>query len=99
MLKYLYYYNYYDSPLDYLAEDETGQKYFMLFAEEDTDYRYIMVKINDEIFERLETDKQDVRQLFLEAEKVYEVLNPGETEQIIEITDFVKYLPEEGYTA
>jgi hypothetical protein len=96
--KLLKYYNYYDCPLDYLAEDEKGNKYLCLIAESTI---FIAAPCDDITLESLENEKLDLNTFFSQTTKLYK-FNLG-SDQYVEAESVpleygIKYIPEQGYT-
>jgi hypothetical protein len=99
-LKLIKYYNYYDYPLDYLAEDDDGNKYICLIAKESNN-SFIVTKLSDTYLEDLEKGVLDIRHIFeFPSDKLY-IINITDQEYVDtnETTkEYVqKYLPDPGY--
>jgi hypothetical protein len=92
-------YIYYDFPILFSALDEGGNVFICLFAEEtDSHLRYICVPISQSIFMELEHNQRDIRSLFIQPPKVFNLLLNAESEEPVEVVetqdDITPFLPE-----
>jgi hypothetical protein len=97
-LKLLKYYNYYECPLDYLAEDEKGNKYLCLITESTI---FIAAPCDALTLESLENEKLDLNTFFNQTPILFK-FNLGFDQYVeaesVPITYGTKYIPEQGYT-
>jgi hypothetical protein len=96
-------YIYYDFPIIFSAGSEEGDIFICLFAEEtDSHLRYICVKVSPAIILELENNQKDLRTVFENSEKVFNLLLNAQSEEPVEISavevleDTTPFLPDEG---
>jgi hypothetical protein len=94
-------YIYYDFPIIFSAGNEEGDTFICLFAEEtDSHLRYICVKIPQATLFELENNQMDMRAVFENSGKVFNLLLNAQSEESIEVfealEDITSFLPVYG---
>jgi hypothetical protein len=94
-------YIYYDFPIIFSAGNEEGDTFICLFAEEtDSNLRYICVKVSPAIISELENNQKDIRTVFENSDKVFNLLLNAQSEEPVEVSgtleDSTPFLPDEG---
>jgi hypothetical protein len=94
-------YIYYDFPIIFSASNEEGGIFICLFAEETGSHlRYICVEVSPTILFELENNQKDVRTIFENSGKVFNLLLNAQSEEPVEISetldDITTFLPDEG---
>jgi hypothetical protein len=94
-------YVYYDFPIIFSAVNEDGDTFICLFAEEtDSHLRYICAKISPTTLFELENNQKDIRAVFENPEKVFNLLLNAQSEEPVEVSetseDITPFLPDEG---
>jgi hypothetical protein len=94
-------YLYYDFPIIFSAGNEGGDTFICLFAKEtDSHLRYICVKVSAETFFELENNQKDVREIFENSERVYNLLLNAQSEESVEVSealdDSAPFFPDKG---
>jgi hypothetical protein len=93
-------YLYYDFPIIFFAVNETGDTFICLFAEEKTtNLRYICTKIDPEIIPELENNTIDIRTVFKNSTKFFNLLLNSQSKEPIKISEtfesIISFLPED----
>jgi hypothetical protein len=95
-------YIYYDFPIVFSALDESGNDFLCNYVETTSSHlRYICVPVSPSTLVALEQNKQDLRSLYSDSEKVYNLLLNNESEEFMEVSetkeDITPFLPEKDF--
>jgi hypothetical protein len=94
-------YIHYDFPVIFSALNEDNNIFMCLFSEEtDSHLRYLCVPISQTVLTELEYNKRDIRSIFVNPKKVFNLLLNAQSEEpmdTVEISeDITSFLPEKG---
>jgi hypothetical protein len=94
-------YIYYDFPIILSASNEKGDVFICLFAEEtDSHLRYICVNVSPAIILELENNQRDIRTVFENSGKVFNLVLNAQPEEPVEVSevleDIIWFLPDDG---
>jgi hypothetical protein len=94
-------YIYYDFPILFSADNEDGDTFICLFAEETGSHlRYICVKVSPAIILELENNQKDIRTVFENSGKTFNLLLNAQSEEPVEVSEelgnIASFLPDEG---
>jgi hypothetical protein len=79
---------YYDFPILFSATDESDNNFICSFVEETTSHiRYICTNISKSELKELENNVIDIRPIFINSDKIFNLLLNSESQEIMEVVE------------